>query len=149
MRILARGNSMPARWSLAAVVVVLAAAAVATSGTALETQRVGPLDSARTAVGFRAGGPVLRSLRIDGIRKTTQSVFTDTAAGVYRSQTHERPMILRFMSPDRLLDTYFIGPTERRSGIDAGRPIQSSRRVQPEVLAWEHTAPYEGQVDLR
>jgi hypothetical protein len=139
---------MPASWSITAVVVALAGTA-ATGGTAFEAQRADPLDSARTAIGFRAGGPVLRSLRIDGIRKTTQSVFTDTPAGVYRSRTHERPVTLRFLSPNRFLDTFFVGPAEWRSGIDAGRPIQSHRRVQPEILAWEHSAPYEGQVDIR
>jgi hypothetical protein len=138
--------------SLRPLLAVLALSIGATSFHALpsaEGQATSLLNAARLAIGFRPGGPTLRSMRIDATETTTQSVHTDTQAGVFRSRDHERRMIRRFIAPDRFIETTFVGPSEWRSGIDAGRPIQSRRMIEPGVDPWKVAEPWEGQTEFQ
>jgi hypothetical protein len=99
------------------------------------------LAAAREAIGMRAGGAPLRSIRTEGTRMTTQAVITDQRAGVYRSANREHPLALEIMPPDRYVRTATNGSV-RREGLERGRTILESRELDPADSPWEHREPY-------
>jgi hypothetical protein len=95
------------------------------------------LARAREAIGIRSGGVQLRSVRMEGTLLNSQIVGQDQRAGVVRSTTHEWPLVVHGVPPDRYLRTWDMGPSLRRDGVDGGHAVMASRRTRPVMAPWD------------